>query len=116
MDSSGPLRDGDGRGRLALRQRRAPRTRPSVSIAVPSRLPPDERPARAGKALRRAIKDVFGEYALVHPAIATRKEISCDLIPERDRPGTRVAVRAAGWISPRRNLPVPMLAWRADRA
>ena len=39
-----------------------------------------------GKALRRAIKDVFGERALVHRCHRHKERNVCDLLPERDRP------------------------------
>ncbi len=39
-----------------------------------------------GKALRRAIKDVFGEYALVHRCHRHKERNVLDLLPERDRP------------------------------
>jgi putative transposase len=46
-----------------------------------------------GKALRRGIKDVFGEHALVHH---THKERNvCNLLPERDRPAILVRIRGA---------------------
>ena len=38
-----------------------------------------------GKALRRAIKDVFGEHALVHRCHRHKERNVCDLLPERDR-------------------------------
>ena len=39
-----------------------------------------------GKALRRAIKDVFGEQALVHRCHRHKERNVSDLLPERDRP------------------------------
>ena len=39
-----------------------------------------------GKALRRAIKDVFGEHALVHRCHRHKERNVTDLLPERDRP------------------------------
>src|SRR5215216_4384879 len=42
-----------------------------------------------GKALRRAIKDVFGEHALVHRCHRHKERNVCDLLPERDRPTVR---------------------------
>ena len=39
-----------------------------------------------GKALRRAIKDVFGEQALVHRCHRHKERNVTDLLPERDRP------------------------------
>lgn len=38
-----------------------------------------------GKALRKAIKDVFGEHALVHRCHRHKERNVCDLLPERDR-------------------------------
>ena len=48
-----------------------------------------------GKALRRAIKDVFGEQALVHRCHRHKERNVCDLLPERDRPVVRARMRAA---------------------
>ena len=48
-----------------------------------------------GKALRRAIKDVFGEHALVHRCHRHKERNVCDLLPERDRPTVRARMRAA---------------------
>jgi putative transposase len=48
-----------------------------------------------GKALRRAIKDVFGEHALVHRCQRHKERNVCDLLPERDRPAVRTRLRAA---------------------
>jgi putative transposase len=48
-----------------------------------------------GKALRRAIKDVFGEHALVHRCHRHKERNVCDLLPERDRDQVRARMRAA---------------------
>jgi transposase-like protein len=48
-----------------------------------------------GKALRRAIKDVFGEHALVHRCHRHKERNVCDLLPERDRPRVLVRIRGA---------------------
>jgi putative transposase len=48
-----------------------------------------------GKALRRAIKDVFGEHALVHRCHRHKERNVCDLLPERDRPQVLARIRAA---------------------
>ncbi len=48
-----------------------------------------------GKALRRAIKDVFGEHALVHRCHRHKERNVCDLLPERDRDQLRARMRAA---------------------
>jgi putative transposase len=48
-----------------------------------------------GKALRRAIKDVFGEHALVHRCHRHKERNVCDLLPERDRDTVRGRMRAA---------------------
>jgi putative transposase len=48
-----------------------------------------------GKALRRAIRDVFGEHALVHRCQRHKERNVCDLLPERDRDAVRTRVRAA---------------------
>jgi transposase-like protein len=47
------------------------------------------------KALRRAIKDVFGEHALVHRCHRHKERNVTDLLPERDRPAIRTRMRAA---------------------
>jgi transposase-like protein len=56
------------------------------------------------KALRRAIKDVFGEYALVHRCHRHKERNVTDLLPERDRATVRTRIRAA-W-----SLTDPLLA------
>jgi putative transposase len=48
-----------------------------------------------GKALRRAIKDVFGERALVHRCHRHKERNVCDLLPERDRPRVLGRIRGA---------------------
>ena len=48
-----------------------------------------------GKALRKAIKDVFGEHALVHRCHRHKERNVCDLLPERDRGQVRARMRAA---------------------
>jgi putative transposase len=48
-----------------------------------------------GKALRRAIKDVFGEHALVHRCQRHKERNVTDLLPERDRDQVRARMRAA---------------------
>jgi putative transposase len=48
-----------------------------------------------GKALRRAIKDVFGEHALVHRCHRHKERNVTDLLPERDRDQVRARMRAA---------------------
>ena len=52
-----------------------------------------------GKALRRAIKDVFGEHALVHRCHRHKERNVCDLLPERDRPAARARIRGAWALS-----------------
>jgi transposase-like protein len=47
------------------------------------------------KALRRAIKDVFGEHALVHRCHRHKERNVCDLLPDRDRDQVRARMRAA---------------------
>ncbi len=47
-----------------------------------------------GKALRRAIKDVFGEHALVHRCQRHKERNVIDLLPERDRDQVRARLRA----------------------
>ena len=47
------------------------------------------------KALRRAIKDVFGERALVHRCHRHKERNVTDLLPERDRDAVRARMRAA---------------------
>jgi transposase-like protein len=48
-----------------------------------------------GKALRKAIKDVFGERALVHRCHRHKERNVLDLLPERDRPRVLARIRAA---------------------
>jgi transposase-like protein len=48
-----------------------------------------------GKALRKAIKDVFGEHALVHRCHRHKERNVTDLLPERDRDTVRARMRAA---------------------
>src|SRR3954470_20309690 len=48
-----------------------------------------------GKALRRAIKDVFGQHALVHRCHRHKERNVCDLLPERDRDQVRARMRVA---------------------
>src|SRR4051794_23916001 len=48
-----------------------------------------------GKALRRAIKDVFGEQALVHRCHRHKERNVTDLLPERDRDQVRARIRGA---------------------
>jgi transposase-like protein len=48
-----------------------------------------------GKALRRAIKDVFGEHALVHRCHRHKERNVTDLLPERDRPHVLGKIRGA---------------------
>src|SRR5215218_7672609 len=48
-----------------------------------------------GKALRRAIRDVLGEHALVHRCQRHKERNVCDLLPERDRAIVRARIRAA---------------------
>ncbi len=52
-----------------------------------------------GKALRRAIKDVFGEHALVHRCHRHKERNVTDLLPERDRDTVRARMRAAWTLS-----------------
>jgi transposase-like protein len=48
-----------------------------------------------GKALRRAIKDVFGEHALVHRCHRHKERNVIDLLPERERASILVKIRGA---------------------
>jgi putative transposase len=48
-----------------------------------------------GKALRKAIKDVFGEHALVQRCHRHKERNVTDLLPERDRPQILVRIRGA---------------------
>jgi putative transposase len=48
-----------------------------------------------GKALRRAIRDVFGEHALVHRCHRHKERNVTDLLPDRDRDQVRARIRAA---------------------
>ena len=47
------------------------------------------------KALRKAIKDVFGEHALIHRCHRHKERNVCDLLPERERPQVRTRMGAA---------------------
>jgi len=47
------------------------------------------------KALRLAIKDVFGEHALVHRCHRHKERNVCDLLPEREADPVRSRIRAA---------------------
>ena len=46
------------------------------------------------KALRRAIKDVFGEHALVHRCHRHKERNATDLLPEPDRDPSRARIKA----------------------
>jgi hypothetical protein len=48
-----------------------------------------------GQALRRAIKDVFGEHALVHRCHRHKERNVCDLLPELEADLVRTRIRAA---------------------
>jgi putative transposase len=48
-----------------------------------------------GKAIRRGIKDVYGEYALVHRCHRHKERNITDLLPERERPQILARVRGA---------------------
>ncbi len=50
---------------------------------------------RRDQALRRAIKDVFGEHALVHRCHRHKERNVTDLLSERDRDQVRARMRAA---------------------
>jgi transposase-like protein len=52
-----------------------------------------------GKALRKAIRDVFGETALVHRCHRHKERNVCDLLPERDRPRVLAQIRSAWALS-----------------
>ena len=47
------------------------------------------------KALRKAIREVFGEHALVHRCHRHKERNVCDLLPERDRDQVRARMRQA---------------------
>jgi len=51
------------------------------------------------RALRRAIRDVFGERALVHRCHRHKERNVCELLPESDRDRIRARIRAA-WALP----------------
>ncbi len=53
------------------------------------------------KALRKAIKDVFGEHALVQRCHRHKERNVTELLPERDRPAIRTRMRAAWALSDR---------------
>jgi putative transposase len=48
-----------------------------------------------GKALRKAIRDVFGQHALVHRCHRHKERNVTDLLPERDRPQILARIRSA---------------------
>ena len=48
-----------------------------------------------GKAIRRAIRDVFGEHALVHRCQRHKERNVCDLLPERERSMIQGRIRGA---------------------
>jgi putative transposase len=48
-----------------------------------------------GKALRKAIREVFGESALVHRCHRHKERNVCDLLPEKDRPRVQARIRGA---------------------
>ena len=48
-----------------------------------------------GKALRKAIQDVFGQHALVHRCHRHKERNVTDLLPERDRPQILLRIRGA---------------------
>src|SRR3954466_2372613 len=52
-----------------------------------------------GKALRKAIRDVFGQHALVHRCQRHKERNVCDLLPERDRDQVRARMRQAWALS-----------------
>jgi putative transposase len=52
-----------------------------------------------GKALRKAIRDVFGAHALVHRCQRHKERNVCDLLPERDRDQVRARMRQAWALS-----------------
>jgi putative transposase len=56
-----------------------------------------------GKTLRRAIRDVFGEYALVHRCHRHKERNVTDLLPERDRPQILLRIRGP-WALPDHHL------------
>ena len=52
-----------------------------------------------GKALRKGIREVFGEHALVHRCHRHKERNVTDLLPERDRDHVRARIRAAWSLS-----------------
>jgi transposase-like protein len=52
-----------------------------------------------GKALRKAIRDVFGQHALVHRCHRHKERNVTDLLPERDRPQILARIRGAWALS-----------------
>ena len=48
-----------------------------------------------GKALRKAVRDVFGEHALVHRCHRHKERNVCDLLPEKDRQTVLARIRGA---------------------
>jgi transposase-like protein len=48
-----------------------------------------------GKALSKAVRDVFGDHALVHRCHRDKERNVCDLLPERDRQKVLARIRGA---------------------
>ena len=69
------------------------------------------------KALRKAIKDVFGEHALVHRCHRHKERNVTDLLPERDRAAVRARIRGAWSLTDRRlaEQRLELLASELDR-
>ena len=87
-------------GGLAPRTPRSPgRCWPISSTAawIPSRRSCSS--STAARRCARAIRDVFGEHALVHRCHRHKERNVCDLLPERDRDQVRARMRAAWSLS-----------------
>jgi transposase-like protein len=95
-------RDNDGEHETASPCGSDSRSRALLSDLVDRGLDPEQAilfVIDGGKALRRAIKDVFGEHALVHRCHRHKERNVCDLLPERDRPAVRARIRGAWALS-----------------
>ena len=96
-------RSRSGSGKARPRTRRSPRT--LLADLVDRGLDPEQAilfVIDGAKALRKAIKDVFGEHALVHRCHRHKERNVTDLLPERDRPQSVAAdARRVGADRPR---------------
>jgi hypothetical protein len=93
-------RHGREDGSMTLGGRRVPVSRPRMRTADDEHEVPvasyeyfADRDPLTRKALREAVRDVFGQHALVHRCHRHKERNVCDLLPERDRPMILVGIR-----------------------